>query len=73
MEVDSTLSNECAFKNIVDTCDINKKCETKELFTTRKSIIQRCNQEIEDEFHSRIYSLPSTDLDLALNVKKVHC
>ena len=65
MEVDSTLSNECVFKNIVDTRDTNEKCETKELFTTRKSTIQRCNQEIEDEFHSRIYSLPSTDLDLS--------
>ena len=56
MEVEITPSNECVFRNVLDTCNITKKYGLKELSATQKSTIQQCSHKRNDGFHSTIYT-----------------
>ena len=53
MEEDTVISNECIFRNVLDTCSINKRDRSKELSATQKSKVVRCSDERQDEFHTK--------------------
>ena len=53
MVEDIATSNECALRNIMDSCRISKRCGSKELSATQKSTIVRCSHQRQDEFHTK--------------------
>ena len=53
MVEDTAISNEYAFRNILDSCSISKRYGSKELSATQKSTIVRCSHQRQDEFHTK--------------------
>ena len=44
----------CVFSEVLDTCDISKKFDTKELSQIQKNTIDRCSKERQDDFNETI-------------------
>ena len=57
MEVeDESCINECIFRDILDTCSMNKKYGFKELSVEQSNTIQRCSMERNVSFYQTVYT-----------------
>ena len=57
MEIeDESCINECVFRDVLDTCYLNKKYGSKELSVIQNNIIQICCMKRKDNFYQTVYT-----------------
>lgn len=57
MEIkDEPCINECVFRDVLDTCSLNKKYGSKELSVAQNSTIQKYSMRRNDDLYQTVYS-----------------